>query len=129
MTSRVMYKPSLLASGPAHSTYPTASRSRTPISPILWGESPWFDFHIVNSLITLTKSLATVLMSFSVSLMDWVFSTVSLYLLSIPLSLHLGYIAAFGVAFYILEICGVLFIMELPHCGWGCISGLSRFLG
>lgn len=35
------------------------------------------DFHIVNSLITLTKSLATVLMSFSVSLMDWVFSTVS----------------------------------------------------
>ena len=35
------------------------------------------DFHIVNSLITLTKSLATVLMSFSVNLMDWVFSTVS----------------------------------------------------
>ena len=35
------------------------------------------DFHIVNSLITLTKSLATVLMSFSVNHMDWVFSTVS----------------------------------------------------
>ena len=35
------------------------------------------DFHIVNSLITLTKSLATVLMSFRVNLMDWVFSTVS----------------------------------------------------
>ena len=35
------------------------------------------DFHIVNSLITLTKSLATVLMSFSVNHMDWVLSTVS----------------------------------------------------
>ena len=35
------------------------------------------DFHVVNSLITLTKSLATVLMSFSVNLMDWVFPTAS----------------------------------------------------
>ena len=32
-------------------------------------------------------------------------------------------------AFNILVVCGVLFIMELPHCGWGCVSGLSRFPG
>ena len=28
-----------------------------------------------------------------------------------------------------LAVCGVIFIMELPRCGWGCIGGLSRFLG
>ena len=35
----------------------------------------------------------------------------------------------FGWPFCILAVCGVLFIVEFPHCGWGCISGLSRFLG
>ena len=59
--------------------------------------------------------------------MVWWATLLFLYLLSIPLSLHLGYIAAFGWPFYILVICGVLFIMELPHFGWGSVSGLSRF--
>ena len=34
-----------------------------------------------------------------------------------------------GCPFCILAVCGVLFIVEFPHYGWGCISGLSRFLG
>ena len=52
-----------------------------------------------------------------------------LYLLGIPLSLHLDYIAAFWVAFlYSGNLWSSLFIMEIPHCGWGFISGLSRFL-
>ena len=34
-----------------------------------------------------------------------------------------------GSPFCILAVCGVLFIMEFPYCEWGCISGLSRFLG
>ena len=55
----------------------------------------------------------------SCSFTCWVF--LCLFLLVILLRL--------GWSFYILGICGVLFIMELPHCGWGCISGLSRFLG
>ena len=29
----------------------------------------------------------------------------------------------------ILAVCGVLFIVEFPHCGWVCTGGLSRFLG
>ena len=32
-------------------------------------------------------------------------------------------------SFCILVVCGVLFIVEFPHCGWGCIGGLSRFPG
>ena len=31
--------------------------------------------------------------------------------------------------FCILEVCGVFFIVEFPHCGWGCTGGLSRFPG
>ena len=31
-----------------------------------------------------------------------------------------------GWPFCILAVCGVLFIMEFPHCGWGCIGGLSQ---
>ena len=50
------------------------------------------------------------------------------YLLGIPLSLHLVYIAVWG-GLCILAVCGVLFIAEFPHCGWGCAGGLSRFLG
>ena len=34
-----------------------------------------------------------------------------------------------GCPFYILAVCGVLFIVEFPCCGWGCTGGLSRFLG
>ena len=33
-----------------------------------------------------------------------------------------------GWPFCILEVCGVLFIVEFPHCGWGSMGGLSRFL-
>ena len=44
-----------------------------------------------------------------------------LHLLGIPLSLHLGYIAALGWPFCILAVCGVLFIVEFPPCG-GVVS-------
>ena len=33
-----------------------------------------------------------------------------------------------GCPFCILAFCGVLFIVEFPHCGWGCMGGLSMFL-
>ena len=32
-----------------------------------------------------------------------------------------------GWPFCILAVCGVLFIVEFPCCGWGCTGGLSRF--
>ena len=28
-----------------------------------------------------------------------------------------------------LVVCGVLFIVEFPHYGWGCMGGLLRFPG
>ena len=31
-----------------------------------------------------------------------------------------------GWPFCILAVCGVLFIVEFPHCGWGCMGDLSR---
>ena len=31
--------------------------------------------------------------------------------------------------FCILAVCEVTFIVEFPHCGWGCTGGLSRFPG
>ena len=34
-----------------------------------------------------------------------------------------------GWPFCILAVCGILFTVEFPHCGWGCTGGLSRFLG
>ena len=40
-----------------------------------------------------------------------------LYLLDIPLSLHLGYIAAFGWPFCILGICGVLILCSFLAVG------------
>ena len=52
-----------------------------------------------------------------------------LYLLAIPVSLHLVEIAEFGVSFCILEVCGVLFIVAFPRCVWVCTGGLSRFPG
>ena len=33
-----------------------------------------------------------------------------------------------GWPFCILAVCGVLFILEFPSCGWGCTGGLSSFL-
>ena len=55
----------------------------------------------------------------SCSFTCWVF--LCLFILFILLSLWWP--------FCILTVCGVLFIMEFPHCEWGCIGGLSRFLG
>ena len=55
----------------------------------------------------------------SYSFTCWVF--LCLFILVILLCL--------GWPFCILAVYGVLFIMEFPHYGWGCISGLSRFLG
>ena len=34
-----------------------------------------------------------------------------------------------GCPFCILAVCGVLFIVAIPHCVWVCTGGLSRFLG
>ena len=47
----------------------------------------------------------------------------------IPLPLHPVYIAVLGVAFLYLAVCGVLFIVEFPRCGWGCMGGSSSFPG
>ena len=49
----------------------------------------------------------------------WVF--LCLFILFILLSL--------GWSFCCLAVYGVLFIVEVPRCGWGCTGGLSRFLG
>ena len=48
-------------------------------------------------------------------------------LLGIYLPLHLVYIAVFGVAFLYSGSLWFLFIVEVPHCGWGWMGGLSRF--
>ena len=34
-----------------------------------------------------------------------------------------------GSPFCILAVCGVLFIVKFPRCGWGWTGGLSKFLG
>ena len=34
-----------------------------------------------------------------------------------------------GWPFCILAVCGVLFIVVFPRCGWGCMGCLSRFFG
>ena len=58
---------------------------------------------------------------------DLAAAILSLYLLGIPLSPHPVYIAVLGWPFCILAVCGVIFIVEFPCCGWGCTVGLSRF--
>ena len=55
-----------------------------------------------------------------------------LYLWNISLPFHLVYIvyiAVFGVAFLYSGSLWFLFIVEVSHCGWGCMGDLSRFLG
>ena len=52
-----------------------------------------------------------------------------LYLLSISLPFHLVQVAVFGVAFLYAGSLWFLFIVEVPPCGWGWTSGLSRFPG
>ena len=41
----------------------------------------------------------------------------------------LVYIGVFGVAFLYSGSLWFLFIVEVPHCGWGWTGGLSRFPG
>ena len=55
----------------------------------------------------------------SCSFTCWVF--LCLFILFVLLSL--------GWPFCILAVCGVLFIVGFPCCGWVCMGGLSRFLG
>ena len=52
-----------------------------------------------------------------------------LYLLSISLPFHLVEIAVFGVAFLYSGSLWFLFIVDVPPCGWGWMSDLSRFPG
>ena len=54
----------------------------------------------------------------SCSFTYWVF--LCLFILFILLCL--------GWPFHILAVCGALFIVEFPRCGWGFKGGLSRFL-
>ena len=84
----------------------------------------WINFTIIiqNSLsgrFPISSSFVSFGGHLSCSFTCWVF--LCLFILFILLSL--------GWPFCILAVGGVLFIMEFPHCGWGCISGLSRFLG
>ena len=59
--------------------------------------------------------------------MVWWAFILFLYLLGISLPLHLVYIAVFGVAFPYSGSLWFVFIVEVPHCGWGWTGGLSRF--
>ena len=52
-----------------------------------------------------------------------------LYLLGISLPFLCVYTAVFGVAFLYSSSLWFLFIVEVPHCGWGWMGGLSRFPG
>ena len=84
----------------------------------------WINFTIIirNSLsgrFLISSSFVWFGGHLSCSFTCWV--SLCLFILFILLSL--------GWPFCILAVCGVLFIMEFPRCGWGCIRGLSRFLG
>ena len=52
-----------------------------------------------------------------------------LYLLNISLPFHIDYIAVLGVVFLYAGSLWFLFIVEVPPCGWGWTSSLSRFPG
>ena len=67
-------------------------------------------------------------LSLPLGLVWWAF-ILFLYLLGISLPLRLVYIAVFGVAFPYSSSLWFLFIVEVPHCGWGLMRGLSRFPG
>ena len=74
-----------------------------------WGETPLLEFQLQHHSLQRNPRV------------DLLFLYLCLLILIILL--------CFGWPFCILAICGVLFIMEIPRCGWGCVSGLSRFLG
>ena len=84
----------------------------------------WINFTIIiwNSLsgrFPISSSFVWFGGHLSCSFTCWVF--LCLFILFILLSL--------GWPFCILAVCGVLFIMEFPHCGWSFIGVLSMFLG
>ena len=58
---------------------------------------------------------------------DLAAAILSLYLLGIPLSPHPVYIAVLGWPFCILAVCGVIFIVEFPCCGWGWTVACQGF--
>ena len=62
----------------------------------------------------------------SSSFVWWAFILL-LYLLGIYLPFNLVYIAVFGVAFLYSGSWWLLFIVEVPSCGWSWTSSLSRF--
>ena len=64
----------------------------------------------------------------SPSFVSWAF-ILFLYLLGISLPFHLVYVAAFVVAFPHSGSLWLLFIVEVPCCGWGWMGGLSRLPG
>ena len=84
----------------------------------------WINFTIIirNSLsgrFSISSSFVWLGGHLSCSFTCWVF--LCLFILFILLRL--------GWPFCILAVCEVLFIVEFPHCGWGCTGGLSRFPG
>jgi len=84
----------------------------------------WIIFTIIiqNSLsdrFPISSSLVWFGGHLSCSFTCWVF--LCLFILFIMLCL--------GWSFCILAVCGVIFIVEVPHCGWGWTGGLSRFPG
>ena len=90
-----------------------------------------FQSHSYSSLKTspsvISKAVPSVCFSFF-CLVCWAF-ILFLYLLSIPCLFILFILLCLVWPFCILAVCGVLFIVEFPHCGWGCMGSLPRFLG
>ena len=62
-------------------------------------------------------------------LFGWWAFIMFVYLLGISLTFDLVYFVVFGVAFLYSGSLWFLFIVEVPCCGWGWMSGLSRFPG
>ena len=65
-------------------------------------------------------------LSIPLYLVWWAF-ILFLYLLLIPLS-HLLIFLSLGCPFCILAVCGILFIVEFPLCGWGLWVACQGFL-
>ena len=68
--------------------------------------------------------------SLSLSLL---FGLVGIYLVPLPAGYFSAFssvpIAGFGVVFLSSDSLWFLFFVEVPHCGWHCTGGLSRFPG
>ena len=85
-------------------------------------------FWIIFTIIIWTSLSGRFPIASSSVLVWWAF-ILFLYLLSISLPFHLVYVAVFGVAFPYSVSLWFLFIVEVPHCGWGWTGVLSRFPG